>query len=108
MSEAQTMSEKLLAQANAQASQLHDQAESSQAQGLSVAAAEASRFNALVDQFDQAATPDSETRTQIREMTMQRLYWSALEELLPKLARQIYVDGEKPIDLTIQRRDSRP
>ncbi len=105
MSEAQTMSERLLAQANAQASQLRDQAESTRAQALSAATAEASRFDALVDQFDKAAVPGTDARAQVREMTMQRLYWTTLEELLPKLARQIYVDGQKPIDLTIQRRD---
>ena len=35
-------------------------------------------------------------------MTMQRLYWTTLEKLLPKLARQVYVDDQKPIDLTIE------
>ena len=108
MSEAQTLSERLLAQANAQASQLRDQAESARAQGLSAATAEASRFDAIVDQFDNTAKGDTLARAQVREMTMQRMYWTTLEELLPKLARQIYVDGQKPIDLTIQRRDRKP
>ena len=104
MSEAQTMSERLLAQAQAQASQLRDQAESTRAQTLSAATSDASRFNALIDQFD----GDTVSAAQVREMTMQRLYWSTLEELLPKLARQIYVDDQKPIDLTIQRRNKKP
>ncbi len=108
MSEAQTQSERLLAQANAQASQLRDQAESERARSLSAATAEASRFDALVDQFDRAAAAGDDARAQVREMTMHRLYWSTLEDLLPKLARQIYVDGQKPIDLTIQRRDRKP
>jgi membrane protease subunit HflK len=105
ISEAQTLSERLLAQANAQASQLRDQAESARAQGVSAATADASRFNAFVDQFDRTANGDAAARAQVREMTMQRLYCTTLEELLPKLARQIYVDGQKPIDLTIQRSD---
>lgn len=108
MSEAQTQSERLLAQANAQASQLRDQAESQRAQALSAATAEASRFDALVDQFDRAAPAGTEGRADVRDMTMRRLYWSTLEDLLPKLARQIYVDDQKPIDLTIQRRDRKP
>lgn len=108
ISEAQTMSEKLVAQAEAQASQLRDQAESSRAQDLSEASAEANRFNALVDQFDRAKTSTPDSRAQARTLTMQRLYWTTLEDLLPKLARQIYVDGQKPVDLTIQRRSNTP
>ncbi len=103
ISEAQTAAERLVAQAAAQASQLRDQAEAARAQDLSAASAEASRFDALVDQFDLAAKTGTASRTQARTMTMQRLYWTTLEELLPKLARQIYVDGQKPVDLTIQR-----
>lgn len=108
ISEAQTLSERLLAQANAQASQLRDQAESARAQALSEATADASRFAALVDQFDRTAEPGTAARAAVREMTMQRLYWTTLEDLLPRMARQIYVDDQKPIDLTIQRRDRRP
>lgn len=104
ISEAQTLSEKLVAQANAQSSQLQDQAEAARAQGLSAATGEASRFNALVDQFDLAGKTGTESRARSRDLTMQRLYWSALDDLLPRLARQIYVDGQKPVDLTIQRR----
>ena len=105
-SEAQTLSEKLVAQANAQSSQLQDQAEAARAQGLSAATGEASRFNALVDQFDLAGKTGTESRARSRDLTMQRLYWSALDDLLPRLARQIYVDGQKPVDLTIQRRST--
>lgn len=103
MSEAQTLSERVISQATAQASQLRDQAESSRAQAISVATSEASRFNALVNQFQRQ--PQAAARSLTRSMTMQRLYWSTLEQLLPKLARQIYVDSQKPVDLTIQRRE---
>ena len=104
ISEAQTMSERLLSQANAQASQSRDQAESTRAHTLSAATAEANRFSALVAQF----SGNIKSGAQVREMTMQRLYWTTLEKLLPKLARQIYVDDQKPIDLTIERRDRKP
>lgn len=133
INEAQTQSERSIAQAEAQASRLRDQAVASQAQELSAATAEAGRFNALVDQFNGPPTlvanprvpdptdphltkanpanpnpADRSIRTQARTMTLQRLYWTTLEELLPKLARQIYVDGQKPVDLTIQRRSPNP
>ncbi len=104
ISEAQTQSERLIAQAEAQGSQLKDQAESTRAQELSVATGEASRFNALVDQFENAMESGIESRKRARAMAMQRMYWTTLEDLLPKLARQIYVDGQKPVDLTIQRK----
>lgn len=108
ISEAQTLSERLVAQAEAQASQVRDEAESSRAQELSEAAADANRFNALVDQFERATTSGGGSRAQARNLAMQRIYWTTLEELLPKLARQIYVDGQKPVDLTIQRRPGNP
>lgn len=108
ISEAQILSEQMLAQAEARSSQLRNEAEGTKARDLSDAAADASRFNALVDQFEVAGKSGGESRAQARFMAMHRIYWSNLEELLPKLARQIYVDGQKPIDLTIQRRSSKP
>lgn len=103
MSEAQTTSERLVAQAEAQATQLQDQAEADRAQQLSRASAEASRFNALIDQFESTAKSATQSYTQAKDLARQRLYWTTLETLLPKLSRTLYVDSGKPIDLTIQR-----
>jgi membrane protease subunit HflK len=103
LSEAQTISERLAAQANALASQLQDQAETHRAQQLSQASGEASRFNSLIDQFSINGKPGSTAYRQAADMARQRFYWTMLETLLPKLARNVYVDSDKPIDLTIQR-----
>lgn len=105
LSEAQIQSEKLVAQADARASQLRSEAQADRALELSEAAADASRFNALIDQFESAEKAGDVSRAQARAMVKQRIYWTTLEELLPRLARQVYVDGQKPIDLTIQRRN---
>ncbi len=103
ISEAKTTSERLIAQAEAQASQLQDQAETHRAQQLSFASSEASRFNALIDQFESNGKKGSNLYNQAQDLTRQRLYWTTLESLLPKLARNVYLDGDKPVDLTIQR-----
>lgn len=103
MSEAQTTSERLVAQAEAQASQLRDRAETHRAQQTSLALSDASRFNALVDQFQSGAKAGAITYRQSKDLARQRLYWTTLETLLPKLSRNVYLGGEKPVDLTIQR-----
>jgi membrane protease subunit HflK len=103
VSEAQTTSERLVATAMAQASQLQDQAETHRAQQLSFATSDASRFNALIDQFQASAKLQGSSYSQSKNLARQRLYWTTLETLLPKLAKNVYLDGDKPIDLTIQR-----
>lgn len=103
LSEAQTNSERLVAQASAQASQLQDRAETHQAQQLSLASADASRFNALIDQFQAGTKSRAFSYQQTKDLARQRLYWTMLETVLPKLSRNVYLDGDKSVDLTIQR-----
>lgn len=103
ISEAQTSAERLLAQAEAQDNQLQNQAEASRAQQFSEGSAEASRFDALIEQFKLAAKTTTLSYTQAKDLARQRLYWTTLETLLPQLSRNVYLDSKQPIDLTIQR-----
>lgn len=102
ISEAQTGAERYLAQAEAQATQFQDQAEADRASLISVATSEASRFDALIDQCEAKNGTSKLSYQQARNLAQQRLYWTMLESLLPQLARNIYLDGNQPVDLTIQ------
>jgi hypothetical protein len=58
---------------------------------------------ALIGQFERDAADGIQTYAQSRRMALQRLYLSTLEEILPNLAGNVFIDGERPIDITIQR-----
>jgi len=102
INEAHAEGEKMIAQAKAQALQEIDRAETERHRLVSEARGDADRFLSLIGQFERDAATGEQSRQQARAMAMQRIYQSALEEILPRLAGQVFVDGTRPIDLTIQ------
>jgi membrane protease subunit HflK len=103
INEAHSESERMLARAQALARQELDRAETQKQQQVAEAQGAAGRFLALIAQFERDAEQGIQTYAQSRQMALQRLYLSTWEEILPNLAGQVFVDGERPIDLTIQR-----
>lgn len=91
--------EKLKAAAEAGVRQLLDRAESERLARVEAARGSADRFVRIVDQFRDEAAAAGQTPADVRRATMQRLWTSALEELLPKLARQVLLDPDQPLDL---------
>lgn len=93
--------EQLVAAARATANQQIDRAESARNSRIESARGSADRFLAVVGQFSREAESGGTTVAAVRRHAMQRLFASTVEQLLPKLAGKVFIDSEKPVDLTI-------
>lgn len=101
INEAQTRGERLVAGAKAAARQLQDKAQSDRHTRVEAARGSADRFRQVVGQFRRESRSGSPSYAAARHMTVLRMYSAALEELLPRLARKVVLDAQKPIDFTI-------
>ena len=104
LNEAHAEAERLRAQAQAEAQRIRDRAEIERQQGIADAQGAAGRFLSIIAQFTESAAAGRQTYAQARRMSLEQLYLSLLEDILPQLAGQVFVDGDRPVDLTIQRR----
>jgi len=93
--------EKLMAASRATAGQLADRAQADRLTRVESARGAADRFTRIVEQFCLESGSDGAMYDDVRGAAMQRLWSSALEELLPKLARKILVDPSQPVDLML-------
>ncbi len=101
VSQEYSRAEKLLAASRAAAGQLADRAQADRLTRIESARGAADRFVRIVEQFRLETGSEGASYAQVRTATMQRLWSSALEELLPKLARKILVDPSQPVDLML-------
>lgn len=99
--EEQTRAEQKLAQARAASSELLERAGSEKDRRITSAKGEADRFTKVIGQLRQEATAGGMPYAQVRRLAEQRLFTTALEELLPKLAGKVLLEGQQPADVTI-------
>jgi modulator of FtsH protease HflK len=93
--------EQLLASARAAASQQIVRAETAKNTRIEAARGAADRFLAVIGQFRREAETGGTSVATVRRHAMQRLFAATLEQILPKLAGKVFIDSEKPVDLTI-------
>jgi membrane protease subunit HflK len=91
--------EKLRAASEAGVRQLLDRAESERLARVEAARGSADRFIRVIEQFHREAIASGQTPAEVRRATMQRLWTAALEDLFPRLARQVLLDPNQPLDL---------
>jgi membrane protease subunit HflK len=109
LSQEQSRAERLLAASRAVVQQTLDRAQAERLSRVESARGSADRFVRLVEQFQSEAESGKQSPADVRRATMQRLLASALDELLPKLARKVLLDPTRPVDLTIfPQGDERP
>ena len=101
VSQEHSRAEKLMAASRAAAGQLADRAQADRLTRVESARGSADRFLRIVEQFRLEAGSEGAAYDNVRQATMQRLWSSALEELLPKLARKILVDPAQQLDLML-------
>ncbi len=101
LNQEQSRAERLLAASRAVVQQTLDRAQTERLSRVESARGSADRFLRLVEQFQREAESGGQSPPEVRRATMQRLLASALDELLPKLARKVLLDPTKPVDLTI-------
>lgn len=101
VSQEYSRAEKLMAASRAAAGQLADRAQADRLTRIESARGAADRFVRVVEQFRVETGATGGSYDDVRSATMQRLWSSALEELLPKLARKILVDPSQPVDLML-------
>lgn len=106
--EEQTRSEQLVAAARATSRQQLDQAESARIARVEAARGAADRFNKLIAQFQRESPNGGDAYAHARRMTLQRMYTATIEEILPRFAGKVFLDSDKPIDLTIFPRPEPP
>ena len=99
--EEQTRGEQAVAIAKARSNQLRTEAESNRTARVTAAHGSADRFRAVLAQFRKEAESGNVSYETVRSMTLQRLYATTLETVLPKLGGKVFLDGGKPVDLTI-------
>ncbi len=101
ISHEESRGEKLLAAAVAAVQQIRDRADATHLARIESARGAADRFSRVIAQFQSEAKSGGPPAHDVRRATMQRLLAEALEEILPRLARQVLLDSTRPLDLTI-------
>jgi len=97
----QMRGEQLLARTRATAQQLLDRATGERHARVEAARGAADRFLKIVAQFRQEAETGPHAYATVRDLARHRMYTSMLEELLPRLAGKLFLNTERPVDLTI-------
>jgi membrane protease subunit HflK len=90
VNEAQGYAHDVIPRARGDATQMHEAAEAYRARKINEAEGDASRFRKLRDEYEKA-----------REVTSQRLYMEAMEQILPRIKKLIL---DRDVDLSILRR----
>lgn len=93
--------EQLVSAAKAEVNRRLDSAETDRHRRIELARGEADRFEKTIAQFHVADGTPGPAVAELRRMTMQRLFVSTLKEILPRLAGKVFLDSDKPVDLTI-------
>lgn len=97
--EARTFAEQRLAAVQAEAEQLRQQAEQLRQSQKSRAQGAAARFQLLVDQLQAEAERSGRRYDEVRALTMQRMTFDTLREVLGRTSRRLIVETHEPIDL---------
>ncbi|MFN0050765.1 MAG: protease modulator HflK [Planctomycetales bacterium] len=95
----QARAEKSLSAARATAGQLVDRAETWRHARGELARGAADRFRSQIAEFHRHPESGPASVNQARRQTMQRLFTSTLEELLPRLAGKVFLDQGDAVDL---------
>lgn len=101
ISQEESRAEQKLAAARATVQQKLDRAEADRLSRVESARGSADRFLRIVAQFQTEAQAQGTSPDDVRRAAMRRLFASALEDLLPKLAGKVLLDPTKPVDLSI-------
>lgn len=98
--------EQQLASAAATAQKLTNEAQSYQQQVIESAKAEADSFEALIDQFEKAATDAStgQSYATARKLMLERRYIETLSTIYGKVAGKVFLDSGEKFDITIHRK----
>jgi len=98
VSEAQTVADRMLVQAGADAQKIRDEAAVERQTRIAIAHGESERFLALQRQIPGT---DGAGQGSARRDAMEQMYLQTLGEMIPALKGRIFADGERPIDLSI-------
>ena len=96
-----TRGEQLVTAAKAESQRRLDAAETDSHRRIEVSRGESDRFEKTIAQFQVTGETSATPSAELRRMTMQRLFVTTLGEILPRLAGKVFLDSEKPVDLTI-------
>jgi modulator of FtsH protease HflK len=99
--EEQARAEKRLAAARAESRQRLDRAHAAGQARVEFAKGSADRFRTIVAEFRRDAESTGQSADAVRRRTMQRLFSSTMEQLLPRFAGKVLIDPHDPVDLTI-------
>ena len=80
-----------------------DEAETYRQRNVESAKAKAESFTKMVERFERDEAENIQSYAAARQMTMRRLYFEAMEDILKKVAGKVFLDSGKPVDLTIFR-----
>jgi modulator of FtsH protease HflK len=103
VNEARGYAEQKLAESQADARQLIDNAERDRRAKVSAAHGSADRFIKLVEQLQRDAGSSGRSYDASRNLTMQRLYVETLREVLGRAKSKVVLDGSQPADVFMSR-----
>lgn len=98
--EARGYAEQKLAESQADAQKIADEAERIRQSRISAAQGSADRFEKLIGQIPTNGTHDGETSSTARQLVMQRLASETLRDVLSKAKTKIVLDSQQPFDLS--------
>jgi membrane protease subunit HflK len=88
-------------QSRAKARRTNDDAVSYRERTLADARSRAERFSGLLTRIEEEASSSPQTYADARSMAMQRIYVDQTAQILSRVASKVFLDGDKPVDLTI-------
>ncbi len=98
--EARSYAEQKLAESQADARKITDDAEQTRHAKISAASGSADRFNTLTSQIQRDAEKGNGTYVNSKQLVMSRLTIETLQEVLNLAKMKIVLDAEHPVDLT--------
>lgn len=98
--EARSYAEQKVAESQADASRITEDAERERRTKTSAASGSADRFSKLVAQIQQDADSSERTYAQSRQLVMGRMTLESIRDALSKSKLKVVLDGERPFDLT--------
>jgi membrane protease subunit HflK len=101
INEARGYAEQKLAESQADARQIVDNAERERGTRVSSAKGSADRFVKLADQIQLDATSRNGNYTESRDLTLRRLYIETVREILSRVKSKIVLDGPQPANVVL-------
>jgi membrane protease subunit HflK len=101
INEARGYAEQKLAESQADARQIVDNAERERGTRISSAKGSADRFVKLADQIQLDATSRNGDYTESRDLTLRRLYIETVREILSRVKSKIVLDGPQPANVML-------